>query len=253
MGVERAVWIERIDVAEASARHFVRFICVLLGVRHVNLAAQRRDVERRVTGDGLRVDEHGRDNGRVRLVEHIERTCMEVRRDQHRIGAADQRQSFVRGSIRRHVCLDDGSRPGLPARDQAIFGGENELIGLEARRGVEHLPGWRASFARRRRGNRHDERRRSAVSRVHGRDAAVGRRNPKHRSYCGIRIERDAPGIDEVGVGEGSTLSAAGSTGSARSAHGLTEDEVGLDDHRAGRQRRAATGTGTAFFGYASG
>ena len=98
-----------------------------------------------------------------------------------------------------------GIHDGAPAGNGAVFRGEQETARSgTARAGddktgrcIEHDPGWTAAVVRGWRWNADDERLRIAVTVVQCRIARVIVGDPSEAE----RIERDAPGVHEVGIG----------------------------------------------------
>jgi len=147
--MERAVCdIEGINQSAAAARVVIMFGGVLFGKRDKHVPGDVLHVERRISGRGMGVGELANElSGRVVL---INRAFAEVGREQNDTAVVSgDGDTFIHciGPGGQHLGRIAQGAP--PARDRAVFTGENERVAVEARSGVVKQAG-NAAVARNR-------------------------------------------------------------------------------------------------------
>jgi hypothetical protein len=210
---EIAIRVEDIDKAAADPCDIVMLLRVLPGVGNEKSPTDILYAERRETGRKIRIRERaGQNDGGEVLVEHIDRTCSKICRKEEvagRIGA--DRQPFIDGSGGRsrdagpvYLQLCVSAPAGIPGGDRAILGRENEERRLTTREGevrsaVKDLSRNRSSRGRGGRRDVYDQRLLDAAASIQRRLPCTVVRDPERAGRAG----GDAPGIDQVRIGNG--------------------------------------------------
>ena len=212
--------------------------------------ADRLDAEGRVAGGQVRIGERARARHLGEAgVEDIDDAVVEVGRVQ-KVGATlgGMRQALVDRAVGRAVDHEDRVVEidvRRPAGDRAAFAGEDEgtrtgqpVLGhREGRRGVEDDAVGSAAPACARR-NRDDQRLRHTVAVVKGRGRRAGVGHPDEA----LRIEGDAPGVDQIRI-DVSAAAAVGVLHARSTDNGRNLRRIGGDDGAGTRCRPGSAGT----------
>ena len=137
-GLEHAICIEDVDETVPRTSHVIVLGAILPGIRHVQIAPDQRNIERRESAREIRIGESSRHGqGRERGIENIDGVRVEVGRVDISVG---EREALVYGAGGGAVYVDRGVRPTGPSRDCPVFRREEKMRSVEAGTALKTSP-----------------------------------------------------------------------------------------------------------------